>query len=150
MFSFLNIPTDTEAIKHAEPSKAEALLMKSVEDHFQSAVIDPTQRIRRTNASPLYFQHVGKFEAKHKPPQFNNRHSPVAGTPDPRDPPLTISQATPLPSSASSGCTTVPSSSSSLTRHTKCRRTSSRWPGSSSHTRILTSRLGRTAAGRGI
>ncbi|KAL1842500.1 hypothetical protein VTJ49DRAFT_5106 [Mycothermus thermophilus] len=59
MFSLLSIPCDTGAIRNAEPSASEALLLKSVEDHFQSGVEDPTQRIHRTKVSPIYFQHRG-------------------------------------------------------------------------------------------
>lgn len=33
--------------------------MESVENYFQSGVLDPTQRIRGTNLPPLYFQHAG-------------------------------------------------------------------------------------------
>ena len=33
--------------------------MDFVEQYFQSGVLDPTQRVRRTNLPPIYFQHVG-------------------------------------------------------------------------------------------
>ncbi|KAL2266529.1 hypothetical protein VTJ83DRAFT_5881 [Remersonia thermophila] len=59
VFRLLDIPCDTGAIRNAEPSASEALLLKSVEDHFQSGVEDPTQRIRKTAVSPIYFQHRG-------------------------------------------------------------------------------------------
>lgn len=59
MFRLLNIPCDAQGIKHKEPGKSEAHLMEYVEDYFQSGVEDPTQRIRKTNLPPLYFQHLG-------------------------------------------------------------------------------------------
>jgi hypothetical protein len=55
----LEIPYATQAIKHPEPGKSEELLMEFVENHFQSGVEDPTERIRKTNLPPLYFQHNG-------------------------------------------------------------------------------------------
>ncbi|KAG7289011.1 hypothetical protein NEMBOFW57_005372 [Staphylotrichum longicolle] len=59
MFRLLNISCDAQGIKHKEPGKSEAHLMEYVEDYFQSGVEDPTQRIRKTNLPPLYFQHLG-------------------------------------------------------------------------------------------
>ncbi len=59
MFRLLDITCDAQGIRHKEPGKSEALLMEYVENYFQSGVEDPTQRIRKTNLPPLYFQHLG-------------------------------------------------------------------------------------------
>ncbi|KXX81765.1 Zinc finger with UFM1-specific peptidase domain protein [Madurella mycetomatis] len=59
MFRLLDIPCDAQGIKNKEAGKSEAILMEYVENHFQFGVEDPTQRIRRTNLPPLYFQHAG-------------------------------------------------------------------------------------------
>ncbi|KAK3308660.1 peptidase family C78-domain-containing protein [Chaetomium strumarium] len=59
VFALLGIPCECRAIDHREPGKSEAQLMEYVEEYFQSGVEDPTQRIRRTNLPPLYFQHAG-------------------------------------------------------------------------------------------
>ncbi|KAK4156502.1 peptidase family C78-domain-containing protein [Chaetomidium leptoderma] len=59
VFRLLGIPCNAQGIKHKEPGKSEAQLMEFVENYFQSGVEDPTQRIRKTNLPPLYFQHTG-------------------------------------------------------------------------------------------
>jgi hypothetical protein len=46
------------------------MLMEFVENYFQSGVEDPTERIRKTNLPPLYFQHNGK-----RPPHPTSKHT---------------------------------------------------------------------------
>jgi hypothetical protein len=50
---------DAKAIKHDNPAESEADLMQYVETYFQGGVQDPSQRIRRTQLGPIYFQHAG-------------------------------------------------------------------------------------------
>ncbi|KAK4105002.1 DUF1671-domain-containing protein [Parathielavia hyrcaniae] len=59
IFRHLEIPCATQAFKHSDAAKAEALLMEHVENYFQSDVEDPSQRIWKTKLPPLYLQHNG-------------------------------------------------------------------------------------------
>lgn len=65
MFCLLEVPCEPLAIKDPDPAKCEARLMAFVENYFQSAVEDPTQRIRQTKLPPLYFQHAGGSLVSH-------------------------------------------------------------------------------------
>jgi hypothetical protein len=52
-----------QGFKDKEPGRSETLLLDHVENYFISGIVDPDERIRATDLSPIYFQHAG--EARH-------------------------------------------------------------------------------------
>ncbi|KAI0123508.1 peptidase family C78-domain-containing protein [Xylariales sp. AK1849] len=60
MFLGLNIPCEARGFKDPlTPGAAQANLLKHIEAYFEAGILDPRDKVHRTNLPPIYFQHRG-------------------------------------------------------------------------------------------
>lgn len=60
VFTYLEVPCVPQGFKHKKDAGlAETQLIQHIEEYFEQAIFNPTDRVRCTLLPPIYFQHMG-------------------------------------------------------------------------------------------